>query len=257
MSITEQVKGKLSEGGSIGSADVAEFIKPSEPQEDIGKASEETSTVTVPKEANEDPMLNLGAVHSVSDDLDESAMLDNMEHEDYAFGQLSVQEIKVTPEQKDKFIDAIVQDQRYEEEFSIFGGRLTGVFRSRRTDESRSILKELHRRWAETGSMPASEYSTMMRHALLRCQLKEFKGVEYPEMKHPLAAQVKAVEGEPRSKIVPPKWYAEMDQFFSGMGDGLLAAIYKELMLFERRYWTMTKHADDQNFWGPEDSTLP
>jgi hypothetical protein len=148
---------------------------------------------------------------------------------------------------------SIIDDSRLELPFSLFGGKLTGVFRSRTAEESKCILGELYRQFNANEFTTPSEYSTVMRNALLLCQVKEINSVEYPVLSKPYKSVLEVVDG---SKVVSkPKWCTDANVIFSEMHEGKTTALYKALQLFEQKYWTLIKHADDQDFWNPEDST--
>ena len=246
--MTEKLKERLTEQGSIGSLDIANFST-NEEATPLGDELNETTKVAVPEGQYDDPLneiLDDGA--ETSDEL--GLELKTTNPDNYTFGLKNLVEVEITPEEKEMFLDAIVDDSRFELAFSLFNGKVTGVFRSRTTGESRAILKETHRRWAEFEKMPGSEYSTILKGSMLRAQLKELNGTGYPEMTEPLLAQYDFET----DKTVPPKWYNEMETLCNKFSDALITALYGALQTFEDKYWTLIKHAGDQDFWLPEDS---
>jgi hypothetical protein len=52
-------------------------------------------------------------------------------------------------------------------------------------------------------------------------------------------------------KPVPPPWYALAHKRFDDWDEARVTAVYGALRQFERKYWTMTAHADDPDFWIP------
>jgi hypothetical protein len=257
MSVKERVSKQLKEGGSISSADLGSFQQPETPEEQILEEGEKvdpmttTDIVDVPDEARED--IAMAAADRVdAPDVIAAALRDNPS------GMLMEQgKVELSPEDKSAFLDAIVSNARYERQFSLFDGRLNGVFRSRLNRESRAILLEMRRELAAEELQTNIEYTTRLRHALLLFQLKELNGVEFPPPTEPLMAQSVVEDGEdgkPKQVINPPKWVTDCEVLFEG-DEARTAALYNELAVFEARYWAMVASANDQDFWKTEDST--
>lgn len=249
--IKEKVTQTLKQTGALSSVDLADLEPPTAPSEPVAANSGPDKVATV---AVQDPMLQAGLADSSAAELaDQAAELPDTSG--YAFNADPLIEIEVSEDDKRAFEDAIVEDGRFVRPFSLFNGKLKGTMRNRTANESRAILNELNRQWVimSKEGAPASEYSTTLRVALLTCQVASLNGVTYPEMEEPLTAVMRVVDG--KQEIKAPKWYADMFTLFGKMGDGKQAALYGELCRFEQKYWTLTRHADDQNFWCPGEST--
>lgn len=250
--IKDKVVQTLKQTGNLSSGDLAEFSQPEAPAAPPKKAGE-ADKVQAPPMA--DPLLEAGKADSSANELADSTRVEA--DTGYLFGVEPLVEVEISDSDKFAFEDAIVLDARFKRPFTLFNGKVHGVFRSRTAEESRALLNELNRQWAimaKAGDVPASEYSSTLRMALLICQIDELQSVKYPELTAPLTASAKVDDAGLRT-VVPPKWYQDMFVIFGNISDGKQAALYKELCKFEQKYWTLVKHADDQNFWCPGAST--
>lgn len=158
------------------------------------------------------------------------------------------EQVTLTPDERDAFLDAVISGKRYEQPFSIYGGAVSGVFRSRSTLESEGIAAMLNQGIREARFGSTLEYSITIRNSLLAAQVKSLNGTSYTEMEQPY---VRTVSGDVTTE---PGWLKQQ-QLWGSMSEPVLAALYEELKLFERKYWTMIAHSRDQNFWHPAEST--
>jgi hypothetical protein len=69
--------------------------------------------------------------------------------------------------------------------------------------------------------------------------------VEFPELKAPLMPSYNATD----KKVDRPAWVDQMLYWQNYENEGVASAIYKQLQLFERKYWVMVGSSVDQNFW--------
>jgi hypothetical protein len=265
MSVKDKVSDELKGKGTLSSTDVAGFTRPkSKSPEEAQEVQSQTTKVPVPEEAKDDPIVNEGnstvpadqitdEVTEKSNNLSGELVTQQMEESASDLGIDLPDEVEVTPEDKDAFLDALIGNVRFERPFSVFGGKMHGILQNRLNRESRALLAEIRRRWDDQELTTMVEYSSKFRYAVLRFQLKEFQGKELTKIEGPLKAQLKVEDGE--AKTIPPDWMEEAEVIFGDMNDGVLAALYEQLMLFERKYWAMVKNAANQNFWNPEDST--
>jgi len=248
--VTKQVQDKLAKTGSIGQADFAVFQQDNEPKKSV--EPDGSTKVSVPQQAMDDPHLGIAEGETAGDQIKKTAEIEDPSG--FEFGVNNLVEISVTPTEKNTFLDSLIGNTRFELPFSLFGGKLKGTLRSRTSGESRAIMMELHRQWTLVKFMPVTEYATMMKSALLRCQLKELNGVEYPELQEPLLAQGN-LKDKDQPAVIAPAWVDEMDVLCNSMSDGMITNLYQEVQKFEQKYWTLVAHSDDQDFWNPEDST--
>jgi len=251
--IKAKVTETLKKTGALSSGDMADFSQP-EPAT-AAPAKEPGAIDKVAPATVEDPLVSAGKSDSSADALADAS---GGASEGYSFGIDRLEEVEVTSDDKRAFEDAIVLDGRFKRPFSLVNGKIKGVFRSRTAEESRSLLNELNRQWtlaSRTSPIPASEYASTLRAALLICQIDELQGVKYPELQEPLMAVMGEQQRTGEKAVIAPRWYGDMFTVFGKMGDGKQAALYEALCKFEQKYWTLVKHADDQNFWCPEEST--
>lgn len=163
------------------------------------------------------------------------------------------QEIEVTDAEKEAFLDSVIRGTRYEAPFSLFGGRMTGVFRSRTNGESAAI-DSYARRLVRSGAIYTnSEFANVVRTCLLVACVKELDGVEFPEMVGH-GESGKATVDFDTEKVVEPKWVDRLE-YWRSRPDAVVSALMSEIVVFESKYWKMTLKARDENFWRTGGST--
>jgi len=251
--VKEKVKERLADKGSLSAGDLSEFSKAQEREDAVVEAPEpdplkETSTIAVPVDTAHDPAL--------ADEVTDNEHIEQALRNDPAGLALPIMEVEVTAEEKAAFLDAIVDGSRYTQPFSLYAGKVTGVFRSRTTRETRAVMGELFRQLREGIISGDDDYQARVRHALLRLHVQELQNVEYGVPAEPLMAQAgTGTDGKPVTNA--PAWVEEAEAFYgSEQQEALVSAVYEALRKFEQKYWAMVEHADDQNFWQTEDSTL-
>ena len=253
ISLNEQIKATLERKGTLG-------------PEDLNNMGAETAAKPNTRSDDEDTKIKVGSealdavTASGNKDTADKIIGNNLEaaqvpEDPFAVADDELETVVITAADKKRFQDCFVDGTRFTRGFSVLGGRVKGVFRCRKTAESRAIMTELTR-LAIANGYSASDYAAANRKALLHCQLAELSGVVKPEFQAPLRA-VEKINIETKTKeIVPPAWVLEMDIAFDNVGDAVEDILYKELKTFEKVYWTMVRNAGDQNFWDPEDSTI-
>jgi hypothetical protein len=257
MSVKERLANQLKERGSLSSADLGSFQPTSaadgleDEQTTKVDPMTETTIADVPEEARKDVVLTVAERRTAHE-----ILADAVRNNPSGF-VMDENKVELTPEDKEEFLNAVVNNSRFERPFSLFNDRLCGTFRSRLNRESRAILLEM-RRQLVSGEMGSDiEYTTRLRHALLIFQIKELNGEEIPPPAEPLAAQA-VVEndaaGKPVKKTVPPTWVITAEVMFEG-DEARTSALYNELAVFEAKYWTLVAQANNQDFWKTEGST--
>ena len=256
-SVSDRIKGQLENGSAISASDLAEFSKPTtEGKEPKVDPMSETSMIHVPHEAKQDPIM---AAADGSDTISafQGAISDDPagtnQYSDSMIEPLDIDEIEVTAAEKSLFIESLITGGRFKLSIPLLGGSLLVTFQSRKNSETRAVAREMNRR-AQDGSMSEMQFSELTRQSILRFQVVEVGDVTYNPVEGPLSAVTTAVDG--KEVVVPPKWYEEAEVFFGAdKSEGLIATLYRALQIFEAKYWAMVKHAEDQDFWHPEDST--
>jgi hypothetical protein len=243
--IKSKINEKLQEGASVSSGDFANFQPAAKNKEDSAPG-----TVPVTEEAKGDPILNTASSEQAPTNL---ARMD-LHRSGADLGiNLKYEDIEITESDKAEFINCLIDNKRFTRQFVLFGGKITGVIRSRTSDESRALIYEAQRR-AQIGEILSdSDYAAVFRRAAMRFQIQQINGTEYPEAKGPLLAQAnfKSFMLEDK-KADAPAWYQEAEDAYSNMQTGIEAAIFAEVMKFEYKYWTMVENSDNQDFWNPE-----
>lgn len=241
-SIKDQIKERLENGESISQTDLADF----NPKEEVEMEEE------APPEVEPSPEDNLTQAGADPQPYQHVAAKQGKASEfgGYNLGLMDMEPAEITRADKEAFMDCLVDDSRFERSFSLFGGRVKGVFRSRTTAESLAIISEVNRAYSVVKNAMTTEFAATLRHANLAMQVAELDGVVYPIFEEPLKSQYDVDTDD----VTEPKWWKLVNKY-NNMPEGKEQALYTALLEFERVYWTMVKHAGDQNFWNPEDSS--
>lgn len=243
-SVKKKVQEKLKEQSSISGADIAEMTSAPEQEPE-----EETVEKTEVLPSSEDVVADQAGKDQPYEVLD-NAMEQSDKFEGNHLGLMEMDEVEISEIDKVKFLDCLVDGKRFTREFSLFGGRITGTFRSRTTKETSAILGELGRRTKMNKGLSTVEYASMLRHATLAFQIDEMDGTAYPVPGEPL----RATYNDDTAQVEDPSWWKRA-KVYEEMPEGTEQALYSALLDFERVYWTMIKKAQDQNFWNPGGST--
>lgn len=246
-SLNDKLKQQLQDGNvTVGSQDVMQVTAP---ESDAADPAEEATTVTAPDLAEKDPVIE-SARNADAAPVQLQGEIADAERSRGALRDMigNDVEVTVTPEEKDAFVEALISGERFELPFSLYDGRVTGVFRARSQAETVAIIRHLNtlRRTGEIEDM--LEYATVLRNIILAAQVKVLNGEEYEKMAEPLNRTVKGEE------VTEPGWLGQA-KMWADKQEGLNAALYAELRKFEQKYWVMVDGADDQNFLNPEEST--
>ena len=207
--------------------------------------------VAVPPDADQDPLLSRAASavgSGIADDLagiGAAASANVAPVPDDAFAPA---EVTLTEAEREAFLDSLVSGHRYERRFSLFGGRVTGRIRCRSTEESQAIATWMNAGVRELRFKAPLDYAVEMRNCLLAAQVMELNGTRFPALQQPL------FRTQAGDTVTDPGWLAQTAVWVQ-QPEPVVAAVYEELRLFERKYWTMVVHAQDQNFWNPAEST--
>jgi hypothetical protein len=242
--VKSKINEKLQEGGSVGTGDFANFSQ----QPAAKQAGADTGPVPVAEGAKDDPIVNIGSDEKAPTNM---ARLD-LHRSGVDLGiNLTYSEIEITDSDKEEFLDCLIDNRRFTRDFVLFGGKITGVIRSRTSDESRALIYEAQRR-AQIGEILSdSDYAAVFRRCTMRFQIQQLNSTEFPEPKAPLLAQANFKDFMLEDAVDAPEWYNEAEKAFSTMQTGVEAAIFAEIMKFEYKYWTMVENSDNQDFWNP------
>jgi len=233
MDLKEKLAERLAQGGAIGSADVAEFSTPAKDKKEVSGDVKTPLT----ENAKKDPILKAsndgGVARALADEVSTSAISEP---------------VVISDKDREAFLDALVSGARFELPFELFRGKIKGRFRSRTQAETGAVISYVSYECRKEKVITGIEYSNRLRNMLLATQVKELNGLAFLPLKDPL---LRTMDGE---KAIEPGWLDQVT-YWEKQGDGLVNAIYKELQIFERKYWTMVDNAGDQNFWNPAGST--
>ena len=254
--LKEQLKQELAEGKEIKitSADVAAGRVVSNVSDTPATPAVASGPVEVPasQKPGIDPLIQGSAVGDTGKNMAgtmEAVSDKEKQAVDLTGARLMKATVVIDPGTKASFIDSMITGKRFKLPFSVFGGKVTGVLRSRSQAESLAIIARINREISDKTVNNGLEYATRLRNMLLATQVDSLGSDSFVELKAPLMTTVEGPD-----KVMPPGWLPQV-QVWEAKGEGLASALYQELIVFEQKYWTMVDNAGDQNFWNPAEST--
>ena len=152
--------------------------------------------------------------------------------------------------EKENFLDAVVSGDRYTQDESIYCGRCKVTFRSRQIKETTKIYSILAQEYTKGIIKSELEYGDRLKQYLLLCQIESYNGLKFKE----LSEMNDTLDKETGEQIPDPEQVALLAHL-DKQSPSVIVALFKKLVQFEKKYWTMVNNADDQNFWNPEDVT--
>ncbi len=248
--LSQKLQKQLDGGGvSVGSGDVANFggkDKPSGPI--IGPVEAPT-----PPLERRDPAMEAAQGAQGAEQIQKEAEAGQTTQDALkamtAGDDTSYGTVTLTQAEREAFVEALISGERYERSFSLYGGKLSGVFRARSQAETIAVIRYLNQQRRNGTISDMLEYATCLRNILLAAQVKIMNGDEYLILQDPLHSVVKGVDD-----VTEPGWLSQVE-VWAKRQEGLNAALYNELRRFEQKYWAMVDGAEDQNFLNPEGST--
>ena len=203
-------------------------------------------TTTLEKDEAVDPMLAKGAEREAGKDIAKDKIQVASSDEIKRLMEIppAMDTVTITDQERSAFIDAIVTGKRYTETVSMFDNRVEVEFRCRSADESHAILSLINRECQDGTINTALDYSTRLRNMLLTAQVKRLNSLTFEELAKPLMMVYK-----PGVITEKPEWVKSLEYWQNYGNEGVASAIYRQLQLFERKYWVMVGSAVDQNFW--------
>ena len=221
----DQTKRDLANGKNaafnLGSSDVSAFSRGTK-EERIDRTGE-VSSVPVASEALKDPVMKAaetGAHDTLKTRIEEATktvpqttdMTQSMADNDLV--------VEITPAEKNAFLEALVTGDRYQQPFTLFAGRITGLLENRTQSESSAIIAQLNRKVRDGRITNVMEYSGRLRSMLLAAQVRMLKDNAYEQLARPLMATVKSP-----TEVVAPAWLPQVD-IWAEMGDAITTAIF-------------------------------
>ena len=153
-------------------------------------------------------------------------------------------DVVITVEDKVAFIDSVVNNTRFERDYSLFGGKLKVTIRSVTADETNALAA-----WAFKNALsdPTWHMSGRGRKNLLAAQVARFNGIEIPPLKEPLFATL-----QDDGKTVKDPGWVESASFWDDKSAAVVDSVMRCIADFDLRYSTLCKKAEDENFWAPD-----
>jgi len=242
--IKDKIENQLKTTGTIS----AETLAGSTPVEEVKKSNElnKPSVVTLTDKIKNDPMIKTGETgdpgREVTTDLVKTAETLNLNEKLLTVMPDNPDQIVITPEEKDAYIAAIINNTRFCLPFKFLNDRFNVVIRSKTQVESYAIFYLINYELNSHALDTQLAYSVRLRNMLFAAQVAEINGVKFTELKEPL---LRTVDGE---KEILPGWLDQID-IWKDKSDALLTVLFNAIKLFEYKYLTLTSKAGDQNFW--------
>ena len=239
--LAKQLAEHMKQTGKLSSANVQAAIQDQEekPGAKTEQALQQSTTLTSDQLKTDDPLI-AAAEGGVAGDA-----LKDME----AIKKLKREQVVITPDDKEAFIDALVSGKRLVLYFMRCGKRINVAIRSRTVPETQAILQQLKREIDAGTIVTQTDYTTRLRAMMMAAQVVDCNGTHGDPLKEPLFQMV-GTDG----KLVDPAWLGQA-QYWNGVSDGLQAVVWSCLQEFEDKYWIMVDDARDANFWSPAAST--
>lgn len=238
--ISDKMKIRLQDNHGISSDDVDQLVAESQQEESSEpKANPDvidaTSSVRAEKPEAHDSVL--------------STSVSELDSKNFFLGLLgavdSAGRIEITPDDKSRFITAVLTGERMKTSFSFFGGRLSFTIKNRSYEEARAAMSMAVK--GGTFNESSTLLTLRLRLMLMCMQVDEFNGVKYPDA-DTLGPLMPVYEnGETKQ----PKWF-ERIQVFGQLPEAVFEAVWQCIYEFEQKYWTLVRHSRDQDFWRPE-----
>jgi len=255
--ISAKLADHLRDVGRLSSADVAAATRTAQaeahPQPAAGQATQETTVVEPAKASQLDAVVKNAEQHETP-----ATAAAHMAAQDTAQmptpGDILTvlakrRELKITPDEKQAFIHALVHNTRMRLPFSLCGGGVRGIIRSRTVPESRAIIARQRFELDKGIIVSRLDYSVRMRSMCMAAQIEEFQGQTYEPLKGPLLPSVK-----PDGSVVEPGWLEWID-YWAKQHEAVHTMLWNQIYTFEEKYWRMIDDAADQDFWHPAAST--
>lgn len=236
--ISAKMAERLETNHGISSDDVAAVVAEQMQEEKQEQKKEEVLSETS-SVAPEKPEKNDGAMGLSAAELDSKNFFLGVLGASQANG-----EVKITPEDKARFIDCVLTNGRMKTQYSFFGGRLQFTIKNRTYDESRAAMIMATK---VTESNYRTPFTLNLRLMLMCMQVDELNGTSYKDADKlgPLLPENQGLE------VKDPPWLARA-KVFGALPEAVFEAIWMCIYEFETKYWTLARHSRDQDFWLPE-----
>lgn len=153
-------------------------------------------------------------------------------------------QIKITPEEKVAFVDALVGNERFKLSYDLFGGKAKIVVRSMTFEETRALSE-----WCVRNAPKdiGGQISGKFRRFMLCAQIEMYNGTKMSNLAEPLFETL----DKDGKTVTEPGWLKQAD-FWDGMPTAVISALSKCVADFNRKYDYLISKAEDANFWNPD-----
>ena len=158
-----------------------------------------------------------------------------------------INELTVTAEEKENFLDCLVNNVPYERDCSIFDGKITFKLRTITKEENNAII-------IIAGNDDGRDFMERVQRYSTFFHVTNLRGVDVPPYEGDLAPKYDT-KGDKR-KLIIPDWVKQADVMYAPEPAPVMYGIYKAVVQFEAKYTYMVEKAVDQDFWKAGDSTF-
>lgn len=254
--LDEQLREKLANTGAIRSSDFAAAADTGD-TESPGKAFEDARASTS-KIQSDEPVNHAGESedspeHGKSYDDRKTAdkFLQQVQQiPDYLrtlFDPDSVIKAEVTPADKERYYESIIQNTRFQRTYRLMDGKITFTLQNLTEAEIKAYWAQyVHE--SNSAGLTAYEHRSRSRDLLLALSVCEFNG-DGIEPVTPADLQVQITVNEKSGKLTrsTPAW-VERAQIWAAQSPGLLALMFKCYREFEFVYWRLVAETKVENF---------
>lgn len=239
--ISDKINERLKNNHGISSDDIGQIVSENrkngqdEEKQDARDTVDEVSTVKAEKPESHDAVL--------------STSVSELDSKNFFLGLLGAinltGRVEITPDDKSKFIAAVLSGERMKSSFSFFGGKLTFTIKNRSYEEARAAMSMAVK--GGTFNESSTLLTLRLRLMLMCMQIDEFNGVKYPDADTLGPLMPVYDNGETKQ----PKWLDRLS-VFGRLPEAMFEALWQCIYEFEQKYWTLVRHSRDQDFWRPE-----
>lgn len=154
--------------------------------------------------------------------------------------------VTVSPEDKENFFTAVVENQRFTKSYRLMAGKIRITFRTRTEQELRAYWSQ-YAHEAREAQMTTYEYRSRGRDLALAMAVESYQDTTFDTIPPKDLTPKTEKDGDGKFQRIDPPWVEKAD-YWAQLHPGLLQIIFKKFRQFEFLYWRLTAEADIENF---------
>ena len=232
MNLQENLQEQIKSGNvNISSADFKKSGEGTEENKKINNPSLENSIEDATEEVEREPVLK------------STSKKNNVEKIQGLFSSIiDTENIEITTEDKNNFIDAVVKCECFRSSVSILKDRFNIKLKSRLQTETEAIFKYIGSELEIGGFNNTASYLTFLKGALCLVHVEEVNGVRMQGLKEPLFKHL-----DENNELRDPAWVKDVSWWLE-KSEIWFDLIFREVFLFEAKYLKMLREAKNPNF---------